>query len=81
MSNSLTATSAVSKQNIQTTWIDTLTFTTKNKTKMESSPIDEPLKKKPKPPAVDEDFFCQECGINFTRKGNLKRHTLNKHCK
>ena len=31
MSNSLTATSAVSKQNIQTTWIDTLTFTTKTK--------------------------------------------------
>ena len=53
----------------------------KNKKRKESSLIDEPLKKKPKPPTMDEDFSSHECEINFTREGNLKRHIMNKNYK
>ena len=30
---------------------------------------------------MEESFPCDECGFIFTRKGNLKRHQINKHGK
>ena len=36
-------------------------------------------KKVKAPDNENAEFRCSECGTTFSRKGNLKRHCINKH--
>ena len=49
------------------------------KRKQTSSRDDSPQKKKSKSSDNEDSWTCGECGMCFSRKGNLKRHSVNKH--
>ena len=69
-----------SKPNIQTIQTGTLKLMgKKQKQKQTGSRVDSPQKKKKKSSIDEDSWTCDECGMSFTRKGNLKRQYVNKH--